>query len=300
MKNVLITGGSGLIGKNLIKRLQAEGHQVSILSRNPEDVKGVKAFYWNPQKQEIDRYCLLGINTIIHLAGEGIADKRWTRARKREIIDSRTLSIALLYKVLHETKMSVDSVISASAVGYYGDRGEELLTEDSNKGAGFLADCCQEWEEAVDKGTELGFRVVKFRIGLLLSKDGGALMEFQKIVRNYMGSDLGSGRQWYPWIHIDDLVEMFAKAVDDSTYQGTYNACSPSPVRNHEFTKEVAKTIHRPLWPIKINKVILNIVLGEKSSLVLMSTNTSSKKIENQGYSFKYTTIRDALYSIFS
>lgn len=300
MKNILITGGGGFIGRHLIKRLQADGHQVSVLSRNPEGVKGMKAFYWNPKKQEIDRNCLSGINTIIHLAGEGIADKRWTESRKQEIIDSRTLSIGLLYQVLQETRMSVDSVISASAVGYYGDRGEELLTEGSTKGTGFLADCCQQWEEAVDYGMKLGFRVVKFRIGLPLSEEGGALMEFKKIVRSYMGSDLGNGRQWYPWIHIDDLVEMFVRAVDDSAYQGTYNACAPYPVRNHEFTKEVAKALHRPLWPLKVNKALLNIVLGEKSNLILMSSNTSSRKVEDQGYEFRYKTIQDALSNIFS
>ncbi len=299
VKNILITGGSGLLGRHLVKKFQNKGHQVAILSRNPKIIKGVSAFYWNPEKHEIDDRSLIGVNIIIHLAGESIARERWTDQRKQQIIASRVSSIALLYKVLRETNMSVEAVISASAVGYYGDRGDELLHEESGQGVGFLADCCRKWEDAVDEGSKMGYRVVKLRIGLLLTKEGGALVAFERLIRNFIGTDLGSGRQWYPWIHLDDLLEIFVKSIENTTYQGAYNACAPFPVRNHEFMRELGEILHRPIWPINVNKLMLRVVLGEKSILVLMSTNTSSRRLEKQGYHFKYRKITDALNQIY-
>src|SRR5690606_22704463 len=166
-------GGTGLLGRLLTHELKCRGHQVCVLSRNPARVKGVKAFYWNVEKREIDSKCIHGVDVIIHLAGEGVADKRWTRKRKRILISSRVNSINLLYKVIAEEGAEVECVISASAVGIYGDRGEEILVEESSAGNSFLAECCDLWEDAVNKGRGLGLRIVKFRIGLLLTQNGG-------------------------------------------------------------------------------------------------------------------------------
>lgn len=186
-KNILVTGASGLIGPRLIKSLQEKGHQVSVLSRSPTKLKGVKAFKWDIENQTIDESAFNGIDTIIHLAGAGIADKRWTRRRKQLIIDSRVLSTRLLYNTISETNSEIKTIISASAVGYYGDRGDEILTETSKNGAGFLAQCCNQWENAVDDGIKYGIRVVKLRIGLVLSKQGELYQNCKNLLAFFLG-----------------------------------------------------------------------------------------------------------------
>ncbi|RYF10047.1 MAG: NAD-dependent epimerase/dehydratase family protein [Flavobacteriales bacterium] len=174
-KNILITGATGLVGKKLIPALQALGHKIAILSRKKTNINGVQVYLWDVYKQQIDKDCLNDIDTIIHLAGEGIADKKWTKERKKQIIDSRVLAAQLLYKTIQETKAPVKSFISASAVGFYGDRADEVLTETSAPGDGFLADCCIAWEKAVDEGKQFDIRILKFRTGVVLTTEGGAL-----------------------------------------------------------------------------------------------------------------------------
>ena len=213
-KKILVTGGTGLVGDLLTKKLQDQGYDVSIMSRNPEKVKNLKAFYWDSKKQEIDEKCLDGIDTIIHLAGENIADGRWTDQRKKILISSRTESIGLLYDLMKRREHQVKAVLSASAVGFYGDRANEILDEESFVGTGFLAHCCNEWEKAVDQGTEIGLRVAKFRIGLLLTPKGGVLEIFKLMVKTFTATKLGSGQQWFPWIHSDDLIGMFLWVVE--------------------------------------------------------------------------------------
>jgi uncharacterized protein (TIGR01777 family) len=299
-KNILITGASGLIGTKLIRNLQEKGHFVSILSRNPDKLKGVKSFKWDITEQTIDNDALNGVDTIIHLAGAGIADARWTKSRKQLIIDSRVLSTRLLYKAIEETKAPVKTIISASAVGFYGDRADEILNENSANGTGFLADCCQQWEKAVDEGLKFGVRLVKFRIGLVLSKQGGALSKLETPVSLFLGAPLGSGKQWMPWIHVTDLLAVFEKAIENSKLIGTYNACSPIPVTNLEFTKILAKTLFRPVWPIKVPELILKLVLGEMSDVILISNHTTSQKLINTGFKFKYAGLDEALKEIYS
>ena len=297
-KRILITGGTGLLGKLMTTKLKKLGHQVSILSRSPEKVQHVKAFYWDIAKNEIDENCIKDIDTIIHLAGAGIADKKWTEARKKELIDSRTKSIELIYNLLLKNTHSVQTVLSASAVGYYGNRGEELLTEEYEAGEGFLARCCTLWEEAVDKGNSYGLRIVKFRIGLLLTEKGGVLDPFKKMVNTYTAASFGNGKQWFPWIHIDDLIGMFVWATTNSDVKGVYNAVAPNPVRNKEFTKQLAKVMNKPFWPLGIPSFMLNIILGERKELLLMSNNVSSKKIEKQGYNFQFVNLENAFKDI--
>jgi uncharacterized protein (TIGR01777 family) len=284
----------------LIRNLQEKGHFVSILSRNPDKLKGVKSFKWDITEQTIDNDALNGVDTIIHLAGAGIADARWTKSRKQLIIDSRVLSTRLLYKAIEETKAPVKTIISASAVGFYGDRADEILNENSANGTGFLADCCQQWEKAVDEGLKFGVRLVKFRIGLVLSKQGGALSKLETPVSLFLGAPLGSGKQWMPWIHVTDLLAVFEKAIENSKLIGTYNACSPIPVTNLEFTKILAKTLFRPVWPIKVPELILKLVLGEMSDVILISNHTTSQKLINTGFKFKYAGLDEALKEIYS
>lgn len=259
LKNVLITGATGLIGTGLVEKLKEEGHHFSVLSRNPKKVKNARAYRWDIEKQEIDKECLVGIDTIIHLAGAGIIDEKWTPERKAEIITSRTASIKLLYKLIQKTNSSIDTIIAASAVGYYGDRGNEVLTEESGNGSGFLAECCRKWEMAVDEGAKYGCRIVKIRIGLLLTKRGGALSQFEKPIRCFLGAPLGTGKQWMPWIHFEDLLGIFIHAVKDPIYRNALNACAPSPVTNYEFTRLLAGSLHRPLWPLNVPEIVLKL-----------------------------------------
>lgn len=299
-RNILITGASGLIGKRLIKNLLEKGHTVSVLSRQTLNFKGVITYNWDIDKQLIDLKAFEGIDTIIHLAGAGIADKRWTKQRKQEIVDSRIRSTQLLYHTIDAIKAPIKTFISASAVGYYGDRNDEILYEESASGTGFLADCCKQWEAAVDQGLKSSIRVVKLRIGIVLSKKGGALSELARPVSFFVGAPLGSGKQWMPWIHLTDLVSIFEKAIENSDYSGTFNACTPYPVTNYEFTKILAKKLFRPVWPVNVPEFVLKTMLGEMSTVILNSTRTSPQKLMDMGFRFRYQGLDAALSEIYS
>ncbi len=298
--NILITGASGLIGSRLIKNLLEKGHKVSVLSRQSSNFKGITAYNWDIEKQLIDLNAFDGIDTIIHLAGAGIADKRWTKQRKQEIVDSRVKSTQLLYRTIEAIKAPIKTFISASAVGYYGDRDDEILYEESDSGTGFLADCCKQWEHAVDEGLKFGIRVVKLRIGMVLSKQGGALSELARPVSFFVGAALGSGKQWMPWIHLTDLVSIFEKAIENPDYSGVFNASTPYPVTNYEFTKLLAKKLFRPVWPINVPEFILKTILGEMSAVILNSNRTSPQKLLDMGFRFRYQGLDTALAEIYS
>jgi uncharacterized protein len=298
-RNILIAGATGLVGNRLIEALKSHGHQVAILSRRPVHIQHVKVFLWDIDRQTIDQNALEHIDTIINLTGEGIADKKWTAERKQKIIDSRIKSAELLYKAVAQTNAKVHTYISASAVGLYGDRGDEILEEESAPGQGFLADCCIKWENAADKGLTLGIRVVKIRIGIVLSKEGGALAAIEKPIKYFVGAPLGSGKQWIPWIHLDDIAGIFRKAVEDTEMAGAYHAVAPSIVTNKTLTQTLAKVLHRPVWPFSVPKSVLKILLGEQYILPLMSTNASAQKILDTGYSFKYLNLEEALRAIY-
>jgi len=298
-KNILITGATGLVGRTIVPALQKQGHNIAVLSRKQTEIKDVHVFLWDVYKEKIDKKAFEGIDTIIHLAGEGIADKKWTVERKKQLIDSRVRSADLLYKAVKETNAPVKSFISASAVGFYGDRNEEILTENSLPGNDFLAECCIKWEKAAEEGAELGIRVVKIRIGLILSKEGGALAAMDKPIKLFAGAPLGSGKQWMPWIHLQDIIGIFSKAVNDTELSGAYNACAPVPVTNKLLTKRIAHYLNRPVWPFNVPQFALKALLGEMSILPLMSNNTSSQKILNTGYQFSFVNLDDALKDIY-
>jgi len=218
-KKILITGASGLIGSRLTELLLQKGYQVSHLGRSKK-TGSVPSFIWDVDKGVLDQQALEGVDTIIHLAGAGVADKRWTESRKKEILESRTKSSLLLYNTLANTNHTVKSVVSASAIGYYGfGFGEEVFTEVSQPGNDYLAQVVKEWEESVDKISSLNLRLVKLRIGIVLSDKGGALVEMAKPIRLGIGAALGTGKQYLSWIHLDDLCAMFIKAVEDEHYK---------------------------------------------------------------------------------
>ncbi|MDB5015682.1 MAG: hypothetical protein JWQ84_514 [Mucilaginibacter sp.] len=297
-KHILLTGGTGLIGINLIKQLLLKGYRVSNLSRSPGTNARVKTYLWDVHKGEIDAQCIDDVDIIVHLAGAGIADERWTEERKIALIESRTRSIELIYELLLTKKNAVKSVISASATGYYSDRGAELMTETSLPSNDFMAKCCIEWEQAVDKGKNLGLRIVKFRTGVVLD-NGGALAKLAMPVKLIVGSPLGSGKQWVPWIHWQDVIEMYLYAIENDDFTGVYNMVAPNPVTNKQLTQAIAKQLHKPLWLPNVPALFLKLLLGEMSTIVLGSTKVSAQKIEDAGFKFKYSDITSALKEIY-
>ena len=298
-KHILITGGTGLIGRLITEELLDRGYSVSHLSRKPGSNPKVRTYLWDVYKGYIDENCLEEIDTVLHLAGENIAGKRWTDKRKKEIIDSRTKSIALIYRLIKSKPNQVNTIISASATGYYSDRGDELLTETSPPNNDFIAQCCTEWENAVDKGRELGLRIVKFRTGIVLNKKEGALLEMAKPIKLWLGAPFGSGQQWIPWIHWQDVVDMYLYAIEDINLSGVYNMASPNPVTNQQFTKAVAKELRRPVWPINVPAFVFRLLMGEMSTIVLGSTRVSAEKIEKDGFPFSYPELSEALKEIY-
>jgi uncharacterized protein (TIGR01777 family) len=297
-KHILLTGGTGLIGKNLTKKLLAWGYRVSHLSRSPGNNPEVKTFLWDINKGEIDVHCIDGVDIVVHLAGAGIADKRWIGSRKKELIESRTKSIGLIYELLRTKKHHVNSVISASAIGYYSNRGDELMTETSPPSNDFMAQCCIEWEAAVDEGEQLKLRIVKFRTGVVLD-NGGALAKLAIPVKMYIGSALGSGKQWVPWIHWRDVIDMYIYAIENENFTGVYNMVAPNPVTNKQLTEAVAQQLHKPLWAPDVPAFFLKLLLGEMSTVVLGSTKVSAQKIEDAGFKFKYPEVASALKEIY-
>ncbi len=298
-KHVLLTGGTGLIGSLLTKELLNQGYKVSHLSRSPGNNPKVKTYLWDITKGEIDEACITGVDTIVHLVGAGVVDKRWTDERKKEIIDSRTKSIGLIFELLRKKNHVVKAIISASATGYYGDRGAELLAEDSQAGNDFLAEVCIKWEAAADEGKDLGLRVVKFRTGIVLDKNGGALPQLTNPVKWGVGSPLGSGEQWTPWIHWRDVVKMYVYGIEHVTLSGVYNMTAPNPVTNKQLTKAIAQQLHKSFWAPNVPVFVLKLIMGEMSLAVLESTRTSSKKIEDTGFKFDYPELFGALKEIY-
>lgn len=298
-KNILLTGGTGLVGSKLTELLLNKGYSVSHLSREPGNDPRIKTYLWDVNQEQIDEHCIDGIDTIVHLAGANVAKERWTDNRKKEIIESRTKSIGLIYKLLKRKGNSVKAIISASAMGYYSDRGNELLTEDSAPGSDFLANCCLQWEHALDAGESLGLRIVKLRTGVILSAEGGALSKIAAPVKFGLGSPLGNGKQWISWIHEQDVIDMYLFAIENENLNGVYNMAAPNPVTNKQLTQAVAKQLHRPLWLPKLPAFVLELLLGEMSVIVLGSQKASAQKIEEAGYKFKYPTLMWALGEIY-
>ncbi len=300
LKNILITGATGLIGSRIARNLQQRGHSIKILTRDPSRVKNSEAFHWDIDTGQIDPKCLDGIDTIIHLAGAGIADKRWTKKRKQEIVDSRVKSTRLLFDTIEKTGARIETIISASGGGYYGNRGDEVLTEESSNGTGFLAECCKQWEDAIDEGHKFCDRIIKLRIGIVLTRHGGALVELEKPVSFFAGAALGSGKQWIPWIHLYDMISIFEKIVEDPAYKGVYNTSTPFPVTNSEFTRAMARKLSRPVWPVNVPEFVLKTLLGEMSEIVLISDRNSAQRLVNAGFQFRYPALEDALTEIYS
>jgi len=299
-KNVLITGASGLVGTRLTTLLMQKGYQVSHLSRS-RGSGSISTFQWDVRAGTIEDGVMSGIESIVHLAGAGIADKRWSASRKKEILESRTKSSELLYRTLKQKKHDVKTFVSASAIGIYGEGGpEKLFSEEDQPADDFLADVVRQWEDSVDKIESLGIRVVKIRIGILLSEKGGALAEMVKPIRWSVGSPLGSGEQLMSWIHIDDACRIFIKAIEDQAMAGAYNAVSHKAVTNKEMTKAIAKVLDKPLWAPHVPDFVLRLILGEMSDLVLKGSRISAHKIKSIGFAFDHPDLEGTLNDLLS
>jgi uncharacterized protein (TIGR01777 family) len=301
MKTILITGASGLIGTRLTPLLQQKGYRVIHLNRHISKNSKVETFLWDVQKQTIDDRAVKDADYIIHLAGAGIADKTWTTERKKEIINSRTESLHLLFKTIQQSNPALEGFISSSAVGIYGAvTTEKIYSENDLPAADFLGVTCKLWEGAAETIAKLGIRVVKIRTGVVLSDKGGALPLMAKPIRFFVGSPLGNGRQYVPWIHLDDICNIYVKAVEDKTMQGAYNAVAPTHATNKELTKRIARAMHRPLIMPNVPVFLLKFLFGEMSVVVLEGSRISCKKIQDAGFVFRYEQLDDALNNLFS
>jgi uncharacterized protein len=298
--SILITGASGLVGHRLTELLLQNGYKVSHLGREKKS-GNVPSFVWDVSKGTMDPRSLEGVDTIIHLAGAGVAEKRWNPERKKEILESRTKSSNLIYETLKNDKHNVKTVVSASAIGIYGFGLDDnvVMTEESKPGSDYLSNVVVQWEQAIDQIVSLGMRVAKIRIGIVLSEKGGALVEMAQPIKLGVGSPLGTGTQLLSWIHLDDLCAMFIKAIEDSSMSGAYNAVTPNPVTNREMTIAIAKVLHRPLWAPAVPGFVLLIVVGEMAEIVLNGSNVSPEKIMRTGFKFRFTdlamTLKDLL-----
>ena len=295
MSTILITGGSGLIGSALTKALQQEGHTVRWLSRTAGTHNGVKAFAWDGTKGTMDATALQGVDHIIHLAGAGIADKRWTDARKKELEQSRAESARLLLRVAKAQGFAPKSLISSAGINYYGAvTGEHTFTENDAPGTDHIAHLSKVWEDAVDEWAPL-CRVVKLRTPLVLARDGGGLPKLAMPVRFGLGAPLGSGKQWMPWVHLADLVRIYQHALTHEAMHGAYNANAPEQPTNRDFTKAVAKVLGRPMFLPAVPGFLLKIALGELSSILLEGSRASNAKLLGTGFTFQYDTLSSAL-----
>ncbi|OOG70671.1 TIGR01777 family oxidoreductase [Algoriphagus sp. A40] len=295
MQNILITGGSGLIGQRITDLVEKKGYQVAWLSRGLQP--GRKSFLWNIEKQEIDPVAIEWADAIIHLAGAGVAEKRWTPDRKKLILESRTHSTRLLFSALEKSEKRPNTFISASAVGYYGlDTGTSLVDETSPAGSDFLAEVVKAWENEVKKIESLDIRTVILRTGIVLDAGGGALGE---MLKPPVAAPLGSGDQWMSWIHIEDLARMFVFALEKTTLQGVYNAVGPNPATNQQLTQEAAYAKGKTYLGIGVPGFVLKLVLGEMAAMVLGGNRVSCQKIQKAGFQFEFYELSAALKDIF-
>jgi len=295
MEKVLITGGSGLIGRRLSFLLKSRGYEVRILSRSNNPKNNYKTFVWNVSEQYINDSAFEGLNHIIHLAGAGIADKRWSEKRKKEIIASRVASTNLLYNSVKRLKTPLNSFISASATGYYGAVTSETIFEEKDKPAkDFLGKVCSLWEDSIFQFNEIKIRTVALRTGIVLSKDGGAL----KKMKTPIITSLGNGKQYMPWIHIDDLCELYIKAIEDQEFKGAFNAVSSEHISNLSFSKKVSKIFNHPFLAVGTPSFILQIVFGEMSTIILNGSRISANKIKQAGFKFKFENLEKALKNL--
>lgn len=296
-KNVLISGGTGFVGKHLTALLIKRGYSVSILTRKVQaNQKDIFYYKWDVAQQTIDEKAVEKADFIIHLAGENIAEKRWTAKRKAAIIESREQSTVLLYSAIKKQNKKLEAFVSASAVGIYGAvNGPEICTEEMTPANDFLGYTCQKWEDSLDFIENRHIRTVKIRTGLVLGKGDGFLLKLAPLFKYRLGSVIGSGKQYMPWIHIDDLCEMYVLALENDEMQGAYNAAVQDDTTNAVFSKTLACVYGYSIWLPAVPEFLIKLAMGEMSKIVLTGRRVSSKKIEAAGFRFQFKNLEGAL-----
>lgn len=294
--NILISGGTGFIGQALARHLQGAGHRISVLSRRPSAPDATPSvFHWDPECLELDPRALAGIDAVVNLAGENLASGRWTRERKRRLVESRVAATRFLVRKMIEAKPRPRALVSASAVGIYGNRGEEVLVEKSAPGKGFLAELCQAWEAEAVAAREAGVRTVPLRFGVVLDTRGGVLAKLLPVFRMGMGGTLGSGNQWMSWIALADVVQAIELALTRESLEGPVNAVAPAPVRNREFTRALGRVLKRPAI-VPVPAPLLHLIFGEMAEEALLSSaRAEPERLGTLGYRFLYPELLPAL-----
>jgi uncharacterized protein (TIGR01777 family) len=305
MQNILISGGTGMIGQSLTKALLQKGYRVTILTRDmgkkTRNAPYVDHAEWDLEKQQIDDKAIREADHVIHLAGAGVFDKRWTAARKREIVDSRVSGCHLLVKAMSEIPNRVRSVVSASAIGWYGPSSNQIpFKEEQPAAMDFLGRTCEQWESSIKPVEELGKRLVILRTGIVMSRSGGALKEFEMPLKMGIATILGSGDQVVSWIHINDLVNLYLRGIEQENMNGIYNAVAPNPVTNRTMVKSIARARNgNKFISVQVPTIILKTVLGEKNIEILKSAIVSGEKIQRAGFQFSFPTIETAMQDLF-
>ena len=304
MKKIVITGATGSIGRILMQKLIARKDEVIIFTRNIEKAKSeipdaVRYVKWDYQKPDEWKDQLNRVDVVVHLAGVNLSSKRWNEEFKKLAYDSRVLSTRNLVQAISFVEKKPKTFICASAVGYFGNRYDEILNEESLPGNDYMANLCKDWEAEAAKVKQFGVRRISVRTGLVLSKDEGVLKQLYLPFKLFVGGPLGNGRQWFPWIHIDDIVGIYLHAIDNADLTGAVNAASPGIVRMNEFAKTFGKVLHRPSL-FKIPKFAMKIVAGEVADYAVMSQRISVNKVLNAGYKFKFESLEEALSNLFN
>jgi uncharacterized protein (TIGR01777 family) len=296
MAKVLISGGSGLLGKAISEILLKNNDEVVWLSREEGQYNSIKKYKWDVEAKFIDERAFENVEHIIHLAGAGIADKKWSEDYKKEIINSRINSSALIYEYIKKLNIPIKSFVGASAVGFYGARsGEELINETEKPINDFLSNTCVAWEHSYNPFKELGIRTPIIRIGVILSKNGGAYKKMVTPFKYNLGCSIGSGKQYFPWIHINDVANIFVYALKHEALKETYNAVGSEHVNMNVFSKQLAKSIHRFTFLPNVPTFILKLVLGESHLMITEGLKISNQKINDTGFKFEFEKLSDAL-----
>lgn len=293
--NILITGSSGLVGKRLSHRLLAKGHTLSHLSTSKS---GNNIYHWNPAKNELDESCLDGIDAVIHLAGANIFSHAWTEDRKKEIIESRVKGIEMIRAACERRGIQLKHFISASGVGFYGNRPGETVTEEADLGKGFAAEVCQKWEAAAHSMSPFAENVSVVRIGIVLAREGGFLWEMRRLSKFQLLAPLGSGKQMISWIHIDDLCEIFVALIEGKLTSGVYNGVSPNALSNRALTHLMNKQWGSIRWPIAVPGFMLQLILGSRAVELLGGQNASARRLMDSGFLFQFPEVSQAIQNL--
>jgi uncharacterized protein len=298
---IAIAGATGFVGSRLVEQLHIQGHEVLILTRSPQQASNrfgqAQIVGYNPLKSGAWQDAISGCDAVINLAGEPIAEKRWTPAQKRTILDSRQIGTQKIVEAIDLATVKPQVLINASAIGYYGTSETDKFDENSPAGTDFLAEVCTAWETAAQQVTANGTRLVIVRLGIVLGENGGALGKMLAPFSAFVGGSIGSGKQWFSWIHRDDVVKLIISAITDTQMQGVYNATAPNPVRMENFAQTLGTVMNRPSW-LPVPNFVLEAMLGEGAIVVLQGQQVVPTHTLAQGFEFQYPTLEPALASI--